>query len=50
MFIGKIVNYFGKEAEVVVFDKTHCVIKFCSSKSRLCTQISTFNKNNYGRK
>lgn len=44
MFIGKIVNYFGKEAEVVIFDKTHCVIKFFDSKSKLCTPISTFNK------
>ena len=45
MYIGKIVNYFGIEAEVIIFDRTHCVIQFCKSKSKLCTPKSTFSKN-----
>lgn len=43
MHKGKIVNYFGKEAEVIELDKTHCVIQFLESKSKLCTPISTFS-------
>lgn len=43
MKIGQIVNYFGKEAEVVDLNNTHVLIKF-KSGSKLCTPISTFNK------
>ncbi len=43
MKIGDTVNYFGKEAEVLLFDKTHVVIKF-KSGSVLCTTKSTFSK------
>ena len=43
MRIGNTVNYFGKQAEVVNFDKTHVVIKF-ENGTTLCTMKSTFNK------
>ena len=41
---GDTVNYFGKNAEVVYFNKTHVLIKL-ESGSQLCTLRSTFNKN-----
>ena len=42
MNIGDKVNYFGKVAEVVKFDKTHVVIKL-ESGTKLCTNILKFN-------
>lgn len=38
-----IVNYFGRKAEVIDFNLTHVLIKL-ESGSKLCTLISTFNK------
>jgi len=43
MKIGDIVNYFGKEAEVLQFDKTHVVIKF-KNGTKLCTTKTAFNR------
>jgi hypothetical protein len=43
MNIGDIVNYFGKEAEVIQFDKTHVVIKF-KNGTKLCTTKTAFNR------
>jgi hypothetical protein len=43
MEIGNIVNYFGKEAEVLLFDKTYVVIKF-KDRSKLCTTIIVFDR------
>lgn len=43
MKIGDILNYFGKEAEVVLFDRTHVVIKF-KDGSKLCTTKTAFNR------
>jgi hypothetical protein len=43
MKIGDIVNYFGKEAEVVLFNTSHVVIKF-KDGSKLCTNKLTFSK------
>lgn len=36
MKIGDIVNYFGKDVEVVDVDKTHVLIKF-ESGTKICT-------------
>ena len=41
MSIGDKVNYFGKVAEVVKFDRTHVVIKL-ESETQLCTNKETF--------
>jgi hypothetical protein len=43
MKIGDIVNYFGKQAEVVLFDRTHVVIKF-KDGSKLCTTRTAFDR------
>ena len=43
MKIGDTVNYFGKEAEVVLFNTSHVVIKF-KDGSRLCTTKTAFNR------
>jgi hypothetical protein len=43
MKIGDIVNYFGKQAEVVLFDRTHVVIKF-EDGSKLCTTRTAFDR------
>lgn len=43
MKIGDTVNYFGKEAEVVLFNTSHVVIKF-KDGSRLCTTKAAFNR------
>jgi hypothetical protein len=43
MKIGDIVNYFGKEAEVVLFNTSHVVIKF-KDGSKLCTTKTAFNR------
>jgi hypothetical protein len=43
MKIGDIVNYFSKEAEVVLFNTSHVVIKF-KDGSKLCTNKLTFSK------
>lgn len=43
MQIGDIVNYFGKQAEVVLFDRTHVVIKF-EDGSKLCTTRTAFDR------
>lgn len=40
---GDIVNYFGKQAEVVLFDRTHVVIKF-KDGSKLCTTRTAFDR------
>jgi hypothetical protein len=45
MKIGDIVNYFGKQAEVVLFDRTHVVIKF-EDGSKFCTKIIGLNREN----
>lgn len=42
MKIGDTVNYFGKTAEVVLFNTSHVVIKF-EDGSKLCTKKTTFN-------
>lgn len=44
MKIGDIVNYFGRDAEVIDLNQTHCLIKFIDSGTKLCTQKSTFEK------
>ena len=41
MQIGDVVNYFGKDAEVIYFDKTHVLIKF-KSGTIICTDKLTF--------
>jgi hypothetical protein len=41
MKIGDIVNYFGKDVEVVDFDKTHVLIRF-ESGTIICTDKLTF--------
>ena len=43
MKIGDIVNYFGKEAEVCLFNRTHVVIKF-KDGSKICTTKTAFNR------
>lgn len=43
MKIGDTVNYFGKEAEVLLFDKTHVVIKF-KNGTKLCTTKTAFDR------
>jgi hypothetical protein len=43
MKIGDIVNYFGKKAEVVLFNASHVVIKF-KNGSKLCTTKTAFNR------
>ncbi len=43
MKTGDTVNYFGKEAEVVQFDKTHVVIKF-KNGTKLCTTKTAFDR------
>jgi hypothetical protein len=43
MKIGDIVNYFGKEAEVVLFNNSHVVIRF-KDGSKLCTKKTAFNR------
>ena len=43
MKTGDIVNYFGKIAEVVLFDRTHVVIKF-NNGSKICTTKTAFNR------
>jgi len=43
MKIGDRVNYFGKEAEVLEFNKTHVLIKFING-SKLCTTKTAFNR------
>ncbi len=44
MKIGDIVNYFGKEAQVFLFDRTHVVIKF-KDGTKICTTRTAFNTN-----
>ena len=41
MKIGQKVNYFGKEAEVVEFNKTHVLIIF-ESGTKICTNRLMF--------
>ena len=41
MKIGQKVNYFGKEVEVVEFNKTHVLIKF-ESGIKICTNRLMF--------
>ena len=43
MKIGQKVNYFGKKAEVVEFNKTHVLIKF-ESGSKICVNKFSFDK------
>ena len=43
MNVGDIVNYFGKSAEVVEFNKTHVLIKF-KDGSKLCTTKTALNR------
>jgi|LakMenEpi03Aug12_release.lakeMendotaPanAssembly.Ray.scaffolds.fasta_scaffold5238809_1 hypothetical protein len=43
MKIGDIVNYFGKKAQVVLFNTSHVVIKF-EDGSRLCTKKTAINR------
>ena len=43
MEIGNKVNYFGQEAEVILIDKTHCVIML-KYGAKICVLKSTFNK------
>ena len=40
---GDIVNYFGKEAKVVLFNRTHVVIKF-KDGSKICTTKTAFDR------
>jgi hypothetical protein len=44
MKIGDTVNYFGKQAKVVLFDRTHAVIQF-ENGSKLCTNKTGINRN-----
>jgi hypothetical protein len=37
------VNYFGKQAEVLEFNKTHVLIKF-ENGNKLCTTKTAFNR------
>lgn len=41
MKIGDKLNYFGKDVEVVEFNKTHVLIKF-ESGSKICTNRLIF--------
>ena len=43
MKIGITVNYFGKQAEVLEFNKTHVLIKF-KNGTKLCTTKTAFNR------
>jgi hypothetical protein len=43
MQIGQKVNYFGKNAEVLEFNRTHVLIKF-ENGSKLCTTKTAFNR------
>jgi hypothetical protein len=43
MKTGDIVNYFGKEAEVLEFNKTHVLIKF-KNGTKLCTTKTAFDR------
>ena len=43
MKIGNKLNYFGKDCEVVDFDRTHVLVRFASGL-QLCTPRSTFDK------
>jgi hypothetical protein len=43
MTIGQQVNYFGKIAEVLEFNRTHVLIKF-KNGSKLCTTKTAFNR------
>lgn len=42
MTTGQQVNYFGKMAEVLEFNKTHVLIKF-KDGSKLCTTRTAFD-------
>lgn len=43
MIIGQKLNYFGKDVEVVEFNRTHVLIKF-EDNTKICTLKSTFDK------
>ena len=43
MKIRDTVNYFGKEAQVLEFNKTYVLIKF-KNNSKLCTTKTAFNR------
>lgn len=43
MQIGQKVNYFGKNAEVLEFNRTHVLIKF-ENGNKLCTTKTAFNR------
>jgi len=49
MKIGDKLKYFGKDVEVVDFNKTHVLIRF-ESGVKICTNKARFNTNQEGLK
>lgn len=43
MKTGQMLNYFGKDVEVIEFNRTHVLVKF-ENGTKLCTLRSTFDK------